>query len=519
MTAKPEITEPIERLRHVVEVAELSAARPSTENITKAKKTWDRYLSTRARFDAVQVTTHPDYMFLVARMKGIDRDWTAKANSLILAMNAAIETTKAKAPHLRVVGPMDEETDREMPVWQRLQKARKGEHLVAGATLSNIAIILDNDTRWAGKVRLNTFARKVEVNGEMITDSAVLQAAIWMDRTYGMSAGKMAVQDAMTVTAAENPYNPIADYLNGLTWDGKPRCPHLFTGYIVGKVNDDGHRSLLNAFGVRWMISAVARIMQPGCKVDTLPVLHGAKGVKKSSAFLALAGDAHWFADTALDPAKKDAMEQLQGVWIYEWSEFDIWLKKRGENRIRNFLSRATDHFRWTHAINVEDYPRQGAFVASTNVKEFITDPERRFWPVDVQAVDLPAIRADRDQLWAEAVHRYKAGTQWHLTPEEEALLVTSSTDFEECDPWEDLIARTLVEIVQVDGHTHPKMPPEFSISQLLQAMGFTARDMTKDAENRAGQCLRALGYVKTRKREGSARSWVWHKDPETNER
>jgi putative DNA primase/helicase len=510
VSAHPEIKEPIGRLQHLVEVAELARDRPSTENIGKAKRTWDRYLRNVARFDASEIVVHPDYMFLIARMKGIDREWTARANSLILAVNAAIETTKTKAPHLRLVNPLDEETDRELPVWQRLQKATKNGHLVAGATLSNIAIILDNDTRWAGKVRLNTFARKVEVNGEMITDSAVLQAAIWMDRTYGMSAGKMAVQDAMTVTAAENPYNPIADYLNGLKWDGKPRCPHLFTGYIVGKVNNEEHRTLLNAFGVRWMISAVARIMEPGCKVDTLPVLFGAKGVKKSSAFLALAGDPRWFADTALDPTKKDAMEQLQGVWIYEWSEFDIWLKKRGENRIRNFLSRAVDHFRWTHAINVEDYPRQGAFVASTNVKEFITDPERRFWPVEVQAADLPQIRADRDQLWAEAVHRYKAGTQWHLTPEEEALLVTSSTDFEEPDPWEDLIARTLEGPVFLGALKHEKMPHPFSISQLFQAMGFGARDMTKEAENRAGQCLRALGYLKSRKRDGSGRSWVW---------
>lgn len=512
MSAPAEIKEPIGRLQHLVEAAELARDRPSNENITKAKKTWDRYLRNVARFDAAEVVVHPDYMFLIARMKGIDREWTAKANSLILAVNAAIETTKAKAPHLRLVNPLDEETDREMPVWQRLQKARKGEHLVAGATLSNIAIILDNDTRWAGKVRLNTFARKVEVNGEMITDSAVLQAAIWMDRTYGMSAGKMAVQDAMTVTAAENPYNPIADYLNGLKWDGKPRCPHLFTGYLVGKVDSDEHRALLHAFGVRWMISAVARVMEPGCKVDTLPVLYGAKGVKKSSAFSELVGDKRWFNDTALDPAKKDAMEQLQGIWVYEWSEFDIWLKKRGENRIRNFLSRKIDHFRWTHAINVEDYPRQGVFIASTNEREFMTDPERRFWPVDVKAVDLDAIRADRDQLWAEAVHRYNAGTQWHLTEDEDRLLMTSSTEFEQNDPWEDLIARTIGGIVQIDNVTQPKMPEEFSISQLLEAMKFTARDMTKDAENRAGQCLRALGYVKTRKRDGSSRSWVWHR-------
>ena len=87
---------------------------------------------------------------------------------------------------------------------------------------------------------------------------------------------------------------------------------------------------------------------------------------------------------------------------------------------------------------------------------------------------------------------------------------MTSSTEFEQCDPWEDLIARTLVGQVFLNGLKHEKMPHPFSISQLLQAMGFGAKDMTKEAENRAGQCLRAIGYLKSRKRDGSGRSWVW---------
>ena len=508
---KAAATDAVGRLREVVEEIERLHRRPTAASEEEAKRLYRAYLPMMGE-DSPVLSAEQETGVLVLRLQEIDSEWRAIGSRLRNMIERNAKIAAKNKPSLRLVRTDDLDTDRESLVWAQLQKTTRGGNLAAAATLSNVAIILDNDTRWKGKVRLNTFARKVEVNGEMITDSAVLQAAVWMDRIYGMQAAKMTVQDAMTLTAEENPYNPIADYLNGLKWDGKPRCPHLFTGYLVGKFDGDDHKKLLQAFGVRWMISAVARVMDPGCKVDTLPVLYGAKGVKKSSAFSELVGDKRWFNDTALDPAKKDAMEQLQGIWVYEWSEFDIWLKKRGENRIRNFLSRKIDHFRWTHAINVEDYPRQGVFIASTNEREFMTDPERRFWPVDVKAVDLDAIRADRDQLWAEAVHRYNAGTQWHLTEDEDRLLMTSSTEFEQNDPWEDLIARTLGGIIQIDGVTQPKMPEEFSISQLLEAMKFTARDMTKDAENRAGQCLRALGYVKTRKRDGSSRSWVWHR-------
>lgn len=502
-------TDAVGRLREVVEEIERLLRRPTAASEEQAKKLYRAYLPMMGEDSAV-LSTEQETGPLVLRLQEIDSDWRAIGGRLRTMIERNAKIAAKNKPALRLVRADDTDTDREPLVWAQLQKTTRGGSLAAAATLSNVAIILDNDTRWKGKVRRNTFARKVEVNGEMITDSAVLQAAVWMDRIYGMQAAKMTVQDAMTLTAEENPYNPIADYLNGLTWDGKQRCPHLFTGYLVGKFDGDDHKKLLQAFGVRWMISAVARVMDPGCKVDTLPVLFGAKGVKKSSAFLALAGDPHWFADTALDPEKKDSMEQLQGVWIYEWPEFDIWLKRRGENKIRGFLSRAVDHFRWTHAINVEDYPRHGVFFASTNVREFMTDPERRFWPVEVQAVDLDAIRSDRDQLWAEAIHRYNQGTQWHLTEEEDDLLMTSSTEFEQCDPWEDLIARTLVGQVFLNGLKHEKMPHPFSISQLLQAMGFGAKDMTKEAENRAGQCLRAIGYLKSRKRDGSGRSWVW---------
>lgn len=504
-----EITAPIDRLRYLVQTAEAANEVPSDVNVKKAQRAWDRYLRTCASADAVEVVAHTDYLFLIGRLKGINREWVQRANTLTHAQSDAVK--KTKPTKLRLVRPGEGEvTEREPATWAALAKVQRPMGQVAPGTLSNIAIILETDSRWKGRVRYNTFARRVEISDEMITDAAVLQAAVWMDRIYGSAAAKQTVQDAMVLVANENPHNPIADYLNGLKWDGKVRCPHLFTGYIVGKAETDKERELLNAFGARWMISAVARVMQPGCKVDTLPVLYGAKGVRKSTAFSELVGVKRWFNDTALDPAKKDAMEQLQGVWVYEWSEFDIWLKRRGENRIRNFLSRTVDHFRWTHAVNVEDYPRQGVFVASTNEPEFMSDPERRFWPVHVLYVDLDAIRADRDQLWAEAVHRYNAGTQWHLTEEEDKLLVTFGSTFEQSDPWEDLITKTLSEPVQVDGRTYPRLPSPFSISQLLSAMGFAARDMTKDAENRAGQCLRSMGYIKSRKRDGMGRSWVW---------
>jgi putative DNA primase/helicase len=55
---------------------------------------------------------------------------------------------------------------------------------------------------------------------------------------------------------------------------------------------------------------------------------------------------------------------------------------------------------------------------------------------------DLEALRRDRDQLWAEAVHLYRSGVHWWL--EDNDLIAAASAEQEDryqSDPWEEKIA------------------------------------------------------------------------------
>ena len=71
----------------------------------------------------------------------------------------------------------------------------------------------------------------------------------------------------------------------------------------------------------------------------------------------------------------------------------------------------------------------------------YLKDPTgaRRFWPAECAAeTDLEGLKRDRDQLWAEAVHRYKAGMPWWLeTPELEALATAEQEARRARDDWE----------------------------------------------------------------------------------
>jgi hypothetical protein len=106
----------------------------------------------------------------------------------------------------------------------------------------------------------------------------------------------------------------------------------------------------------RWFLSAAARPLRPGCKVDTALVLVGPQGARKSSVFSALAGE--WFSDTHVDLASKDAFLQLAGTWIMEWGEIERVTSRKGADEIKAFLSSKTDKYRPPYGRSVVEIPR-----------------------------------------------------------------------------------------------------------------------------------------------------------------
>jgi putative DNA primase/helicase len=249
----------------------------------------------------------------------------------------------------------------------------------------------------------------------------------YLVRTHWLpSMSRTTLEEAVRMVAARHEYHPVRQYLLGLVWDGKPRLRTWLRQTCLEEDEWDDRAPLhryLARVGTFFLMGMVARVLQPGVKFDYMLILEGRQGLGKSTLLRVLGGD--FFADTGLVLGDKDSYQQLQGRWLYEFGELDSFSKTE-VSKIKLFIASTSDYFRASFDRRARDYPRQVAFGGTTNEDHYLTDPtgNRRFWPLRVtRQIDLEWLRANRDQLFAEAVCRVKAGARMYPLPDEEIEL------------------------------------------------------------------------------------------------
>ena len=278
--------------------------------------------------------------------------------------------------------------------------------------------------------------------------SRVLGAGLVPNQKINASAGD--VGRAVQAAAKHNPFHPVRAYFESLVWDGVSR---LDTWLIVYFHAEDSE--YIRAIAPRYLISGVARIYQPGVKVDNLPIFEGPQGRQKSEALRTLAVRDAWFTDRLSHLQSKDAALETAGVLIVEIAEMDA-LIRASASTAKSFISRRCDRFRPPYGKHMISLPRQCIFAATINppADGYLKDPTgaRRFWPIACHGmIDRDGLEQVRDQLWAEAVHRYKSGARWWLeTPELEALAAAEQATRFIVDAWEGPIREWLGSRVDV---------------------------------------------------------------------
>lgn len=305
------------------------------------------------------------------------------------------------------------------------------------ATIDNVWLILENDPNLRGKFALNEFAGRGEVLGDLPWAPFEKRRA-WQDndnqglywyfeKTYHIT-GNGKIDGALSLHSEQHKFNDVKTFLGSLQWDGQPRLDTLFVDYLGA-----ADTAYVRAVTRKAFTAAVARAMEPGCKYDTMLILAGPQGIGKSTLLDKMSKG--WFNDGIRTFEGKEASELLQGVWLVEVGELDAF-RKTDTARIKQFLSLRSDRFRAAYGRHVKDIPRCCVFFGTTNTSEFLRDRtgNRRFWPVDVGVTKHPKtvwddLDEEIDQIWAEAVMRWRLGEKLHLmgAVEEEAQVEQES--------------------------------------------------------------------------------------------
>lgn len=390
-------------------------------------------------------------------------------------------------------------------IWQH-QLIRNDKSVILNNAF-NIRLILDNDPAWQGVLAYCDFSYRLlkrrapdiaEFTEGEWDDADMARLDIWLTHRYGFKPGQREISNALVAAAQGCRFHPVREYLQSLEWDGQERIDRwlfqLYGAQSIANADEKG-REYIRLVGRYFLISAVARAMPAKDgktnKVDTMMILQGDQGIKKSTSIAVLFGE--WFSDSPIPIGDKDAYQSIQGVWGQEMAELDSF-NKAESTAAKLFVSQKVDRYRPSYGHNAQSFPRQTLFIGTTNQEVFLKDytGNRRYWPVLVKRVDIEGLRAFRDQLWAEAFHAYQKGERWWADGPEEDLFINEQDSRMQEDPWESKLQDFLSE----------RPDKYFTSAELLEdCLGKPLGAQQKADQNRLGPIMQSLGWRHSRKR------------------
>ena len=399
------------------------------------------------------------------------------------------------------------------------------------ATLPNLFRILLDHEDWKGiigydefsgvvvKRRKPPFGAGAEIGEWSDLDDGRL--ALWLAQQFNLDPKDTMLSRAVMNVADVNRFHPVRDYLVALAWDGVPRLNFWLCAYLgaepryyaladeprlggtqpaakflgnkyleVKKLQAAGKLAEYTAaVGAKFMIGAVARVLRAGCKMDNVLILEGVQYLGKSSALSVLAEP--WFTDQQIKIGDKDTYEVMRGQWVVELPELDA-LSRAETASAKAFFSRPVDRFRTFYGRRAAKVSRQCVFAGTVNHYQYFQDSSgnRRYWPVRCTRVDLEELARERDQLWAEALVRFKADEKWWVLPDEKPMFDAEAEARYVGDAWENRIRRWLEDVDQ-DGARN-----EVTMDQLLAgALALDAAKWTRSEQTRVGQLMERIGW------------------------
>lgn len=397
---------------------------------------------------------------------------------------------------------------------------KDGEPTSARACTANLDLILEYDEAFRGHVKFNDLRRRVEITGGALeaprgSGTTALAFSNWLQRSeYAMHVDRATCGAAVLHAAKRRHFNPVEQYLLSLKWDGTPRCARVLLDHCQAMGNETYIADITRKF----YIAAAARALDPGCKVDTVLVLQGVQGTRKTSFVETMAGE--WYTTVGNKIIDKDTQMQATEAWFVELSELAS-MSPATLHSLRGYLTKRVDQIRVPYAESHEDYPRRCVFVGTTNEDQPLMDPDgnRRWWVVSCGEIDLRALKRNRDQLWAEAVHMFREYQKeieadvpeaemqhrwWFTRPEQDEADLENSI-FMQDNPIEDDIKMWLM--------SPKKKPSHVTAAQLAKlALHISSERLADEPEiaQSVAKTLKKMGWLRRRMGSDPNRFWAF---------
>lgn len=345
-------------------------------------------------------------------------------------------------------------------------------------------------------LRFNEMTQEIEWRGKPIEDPDIVDIRLLLERE-NYQPQERDVRPAVDRVCRESSYNPVVDYLTPLKWDGTKRL-YRWMQTLLGAPDTP----FVQLVGPKVLIAAVARAMEPGCKVDTIVVLEGDQGLKKSSAVAVLFGAEHTAESVSVFDQHNKMVMQMMGAWCVELAEFVAVIRK-DQNAVKGLISMRNDKVVLPYAKSASNHPRRCIFFGTINPDEvgYLTDStgNRRYWPVSVTRIDLEGIADKRDQLWAEAYHLYREGERWWLEGEENDLAEAETAERQELDAWAPVLADKLSSLTEVTS------------DRALTELGIPHERKDKRAQMRVAKALKEIGFTSKTPKDRNGKTYrIW---------
>lgn len=390
---------------------------------------------------------------------------------------------------------------------------------VVMTSVHNILLLVENDTSINDCLIYNIFADDVffvkpppwekpeDFKIHPLRDDEIINFRAWVE-TRGLKCSRNDAFDILISIARRCIINPPLEYFDKLIWDKKPRLDNWLPYYLGAESQPIEY---LNLVGSKWMIGVVARIYDPGCKFDTVLILEGDQYLGKSRALetLATVEKERYFTDETIDFKSKDSLIILQGKLIVEMPELAAFRKSDTET-IKGFITRRVDEYRPPYGRKTVLRPRMFTIAGSVNPNAgYLTDPtgNRRYWPVACgKKIDLDALERDKEQLWAEAVHRYKSGERiWLLENEYELAKIEQSERV-----IEDVITDKIINIANqlIRNNIFEK---DFFLHELIDKLELPVDRLSIALKTRVCDILTIAGFCEYKPRIDGKQKRKWH--------